>query len=216
MRIFNADGSEAEMCGNGIRCLAKFIEELGLHALAFTVQSQHRIHRIALSQEGVSVEMGAPEDIQWDIKVPLPIGALNVHRLNTGVPHVVEFVEDLEAVDLSARGSFVRHHPLFSPQGTNYNAAKLMGGFVSMRTFERGVEAETLACGTGATAVALAAAQVYGLKSPVHVHTSAGDVLKVHFDGTSQLPIGIWLSGSAHKVYEAAANLAAFSMHNCF
>lgn len=213
MRILNADGSEAEMCGNGIRCLMKFIQEMDLSPSTCTIESKHRTHRIALDKDLVFVEMGPPQDLKWDLEVPFSRGGAQAHFLNTGVPHAVEFVEDLQRMDLHERGSIVRHHPLFAPKGTNYNAAKLSAdGSLSVRTFERGVEAETLACGTGATATALAAAWVYGLDSPIKVFTRSGEALTIGFNAKGGSFEEVWMGGPADKIYSGSVDFEVFKL----
>lgn len=203
MRILNADGSEAEMCGNGIRCLMKFIQELGINFPSGNVETLHTIHGIALNEDGrVSVEMGKPVDVAWDVDIALPSCIARLHCLNTGVPHVVEFVEALPEIDVHARGASIRNHVHFSPKGTNYNAAEVLSEeTIAVRTYERGVEAETLACGTGATAAALAAAKAYGFKSPITVQTKSGESLKIHFEFTTSGLDNVWMTGPANKTF---------------
>lgn len=211
MRIINSDGSEAEMCGNGIRCLMKFIQEIGLNIATCKIETQYRTHCVALHDTGISVEMGDPTDYDWNIDLPLPTETLRIHQLNTGVPHVVEFVSDIEAINLENRGPLVRNHAIFFPKGTNFNIAQISTyGSISVRTFERGVEGETLACGTGATAVALAAAKVHGLKSPIEISTRSGERLKIYFEMVADHPSQVWMAGPAEKIFSGHINLDDF------
>lgn len=190
MRIFNSDGSEAEMCGNGLRCLGRFIEECGEKRKKFTVESLFSIHTIELFDGSVKIEMGTPQQIQKDLPLNLKDNTVEIASLDTGVPHAVLFVEDLEKVDVLTLGEEIRHHPRFFPRGTNANfVAKNEKGGISLRTFERGVEGETQACGTGAAASALAAAWKWGLSSPIEVRTRSGEALSVefHFDSKGNI-----------------------------
>lgn len=211
MRIFNPDGSEAEMCGNGIRCLMKFIQEIGFNLPSCRIESKHRVHRVGIENESISVEMGEPSGIEWDMEVDLPNEKAIIHQINTGVPHVIEFFDDIEKVNLKKRGPLFRNHALFSPHGVNYNTAQLIAeNTIAIRTFERGVEAETLACGTGATAAALAVAKKKSLKSPIKVQTQSGETLKIYFETDKGQPKQIWLAGPANKIYTGKASFDTF------
>lgn len=195
VRILNADGSEAEMCGNGIRCLGKFIKELNIDGNQFSIETLERVVSIEFNGENISVGMGSSKDEKWEID----LDSMKIDYLNTGVPHAILFTDDLGSIDLTTLGPKVRHHKEFQPKGTNFNLAQLKEGQMWMRTFERGVEGETLACGTGATAVALAASRKYGLKSPVKVHTRSGEILEITFDDQWSK---IFLSGPAHLIFQ--------------
>ncbi|MFV0341172.1 MAG: diaminopimelate epimerase [Parachlamydiaceae bacterium] len=182
MRIFNSDASEAEMCGNGLRCLGRFIEEKGEKRKRFTVESLFGVHAIELLDDQVKVQLGTPKQVEKELSLNLKEGKETISSLDTGVPHAVLFVADLEAVDVADLGEQVRHHPRFFPRGTNANFVIKTGDqSISLRTFERGVEAETLACGTGAAASAIAASWKWGLKSPIVVETRSGEKLTVEF-----------------------------------
>ena len=154
MHYYNADGSEGEMCGNGARCFALFAHHLGLTegaALRFTAaDGPHEALLRTVAGAAGRIELG-----MIPVAEIRPVGA--GWSLNTGVPHYVEFVESVAAVDVVGRGRALRYDTAHFPQGTNVNFAEVCGeGLVRMRTYERGVENETLACGTGATAVAIA------------------------------------------------------------
>lgn len=206
MRIFNADGSEAEMCGNGIRCLMKFIQEIGIPQSTCSIETLCRIHTVTIDRDIVKVEMGNPTHLTWDLELSCGEKSITLHSMDTGVPHAVEFVQDIQQIDLDQQGYLVRHHPLFSPKGTNYNAVQLLqNGMISIRTFERGVEGETLACGTGATAAALAAAKRHQLASPIEVKTRSGGILTIFFEWEKGHPKHIWMAGPAQKIYKGTA-----------
>lgn len=204
MRIFNSDGSEAEMCGNGIRCLAKFLLELGFHPQPYRIETMERILKIDYQGEEVTVEMGNPEDLRWHQTVHLKGGPRTLHALNTGVPHAVCFVEDVETVDIAAMGREIRTHTHFSPKGTNVNFVQKADDELWVRTYERGVEAETLACGTGLTASALAAAKIYGLKSPVTVRPRSREQIKIGFENDFE---HVTMTGPATHVFHGVFTL---------
>lgn len=187
MRIFNADGTEAEMCGNGIRCLMRFLEHLGHLGPTYNIETSQRI--IQLSHQGphITAQIGVPSNIKLNIPIQYKEKQLSGHFLNTGVPHLVFFVDDIETIDLATFGPFMRHHSLFNPHGTNVNLAQILSPFLlKVRTYERGVEAETLACGTGAAAVALAAHYLYQQNSPISVETRLKERLTISFKNDTQ------------------------------
>ena len=131
-----------------------------------------------------------------------------MHFLNTGVPHAIVFVDDLEKTDIVRLGAALRYHTHFAPKGTNANfVAKLPGGGIAIRTYERGVENETLACGTGVTAAALIFAQLAGAASPVPVQVRGGDTLRVGFENDRDGWKNVTLTGRADFVFEGEAAL---------
>lgn len=173
MRIFNRDGSEAEMCGNGLRCLIRFLNDLGIPPKKFVIETLAGLQTGWIEGDLVSIQLSKPHNLQ--LQPPF-------FHLNTGVPHTLFFVEDLENVNVQNQGKEIRHHPHFAPSGTNVNFVKFHADHsLSIRTYERGVEAETLACGTGAVACALIASKVYGIPSPIAVKVRSGEILKVLF-----------------------------------
>lgn len=176
MRIFNADGGEAEMCGNGIRCLYRFLEELENVQSSCTVESMNFIHALSGEGDRICATMAPPTEMEWGLEL---LGQ-PLHFLNTGVPHVVIFVDELKG-DFRKVAPKLRHHPYFA-RGANVNLVSFEKNGLSVRTFERGVEAETLACGTGATAAALVAAKKRGMPSPIAVKVASGEVLEICFD----------------------------------
>jgi len=182
MRIFNADGFEAEMCGNGLRCLKKFLKELGEEASQVSVETKERILQVEDCGSLVRATMGDPENVNLDLKIEVDSKNYTLHALNTGVPHAIYFTNELENVPVSVLGPKIRFHPFFSPQGANANFVELVDTHtISVRTYERGVEAETLACGTGATAAAITAGLCYKLKPPIRVKTRSREELLIDF-----------------------------------
>lgn len=183
MRYYNADGGEAEMCGNGARCFARFAQRLTDTAPA-SISFETPAGVITAHYEGDEVCLGMSEPLDYAAPVTLSVNArdLDVSFLNTGVPHAVIPVEDLEKVDVRADGAAVRHHDHFSPRGTNVNFVEIQEpGHIRIRTYERGVEDETLACGTGVVACALLHHIATGAVSPIHVQVRGGDTLRVGF-----------------------------------
>jgi len=176
MRLFQPDASEAEMCGNGIRCLAKYaFDKEYVKKKAFSVETLAGVMqvRVGYDNEGdfmATIDMGAAA-----YQESCEIDGMTVYSVNTGVPHAVVFVGDVEGIDIDKVAPKIRHHPRF-PKGTNVNFVQITGqSEIVIRTFERGVEGETLSCGTGSTASALIAAKagkVFG--NPIHVKTAGG------------------------------------------
>lgn len=175
MRIFNNDGSEAAMCGT-ISGPVELLAHEGQHAAQriATVQTKNYFHTLSFTADGVIASMAPPTDIRWDA---LP----GFSYLNTGVPHLVFFVEDIAYPEFLLEAKILRNHENFAPAGTNVNAvAPLSKNRLALRTFERGVEGETLACGTGATAAAVVAHH-YGLSLPITVIPASGEKLIINF-----------------------------------
>lgn len=203
MRIFNADGTEAEMCGNGIRCLLKFIRDLGYTNSAYKIETMHgRHHQLQFNGEEVQVGMPIPTEIRWDIYLTVGQSTWKIHHLDTGVPHAVLFVENIDQIDLENLGPKIRHHPKFAPRGANVNfASRVDSTTLRLRTFERGVEAETQACGTGATATAIAAAHEFGMSGPIQLITRSGQTLVIHFKREEGSITDVVMSGPATFVF---------------
>ena len=205
MRIINADGSEAEMCGNGARCMAAYIvktqnekrKTFGMETLAGTILSE-------ANGETARVRLSDPRDYQPNIPIKVNGRVLHVHYVDTGVPHVVVFVDSLKIVDVNAIGPVIRFHKQFKPRGTNVNfVEQLDKNFIELRTYERGVEAETLACGTGSVAAAIIAfrqahLQITEKKQAImKVKTASKEVLEISFDLKGETVSNVWLKGSA-------------------
>jgi len=191
MRIFNSDGSEAESCGNGLRCLVRFIQDLGENKEQYSIATADRIVQAKTNGEKITIRMGPATDFK-----KLIIDGREVYSLNTGVPHAVMLVPDTRQVDIYRDGPFFRNHPEFQPTGANVNFASIdSDGLVYVRTFERGVEGETMACGTGASAVG-AIISLLGRSSPIHIRFPGGDV-SVSIEGGE-----IFLTGDATLVFE--------------
>lgn len=198
MRIFNADGSEAPMCGNGARCVALFSgrNNSKIRTCAGLINTQ-------VDGSRVKVQLTDPRDIKLDIPLLVNGRSLKVNFINTGVAHVVVFVNGIDSINLVLIGRLIRHHKLFFPYGTNVNFVEVSGnGLIRVRTYERGVEDETLACGTGSAAAALIFALKSGADNLVKVKTQSGETLKVHFKKESGNFSNVWLEGTARIVYK--------------
>ena len=214
-RFFNADGSEAEMCGNGSRCAARFAFLTGLvdkPRMAFRTLAG--IIKAELLDTKVKVQMTAPHALSMDLKVEADGRAFNMDFINTGVPHAVWFAaneKELASMDVQRWGRALRFHPRFQPAGTNVDFAYIHDPqHIAVRTYERGVEGETLACGTGAIAAALIPAARGLTVAPVEVQTSGGELLTIYFQLSRDPQLvdeiqfkEVFLEGEARVAYEA-------------
>ncbi len=202
-RFFNADGSEPEMCGNGGRCAARFAvihgiapADLSFETLAGTIKAEVKGRRVKLLMSGVG-------DVCLDQTIPLDEATLVGHFMKVGVPHVAVPVDDLEAAPVTQWGRAVRFHPLFQPAGTNVNfICNESPQAIRIRTYERGVEDETLACGTGSVASALLSARLGQVRSPVTVHTRGGEDLIIYFTPAGETFSEVFLEGDALVAYQ--------------
>lgn len=183
MRYYNADGGEAEMCGNGARCFARFADLLlGGQVEQVSFETEAGLIGAQLIGSQVRLELSDPHSLETGLTLAVGDDALAVDFINTGVPHAVVFVDDLENVDVVRLGAGLRYHPHFAPKGTNANFVKVLApGHIAIRTYERGVEDETLACGTGMAACALIHHLHTGCAGPVKVDVRGGETLEVGF-----------------------------------
>ena len=206
--FFNSDGSTGEMCGNGARCFARFVQKQVNLSRDFTFETGAGIITARFQGERVTVNLTQPRQLKLAETVPLSTGAQTIHSLNTGVPHAVLFVADADKAMVRELGPEIRHHPHFGPRGTNVNFVQLLGqNKIRVRTFERGVEGETLACGTGVTAAALIASRVHQFNSPVQVQVQGGDQLEVSFHDQNGNFDDVLLTGPADFVFEGKMKL---------
>lgn len=203
MRIFNSDGSEAEMCGNGSRCAALYAAKNKIAKPDMTIDTIAGMLKAGVKGDVVKVKLTDPKDIKWNFCLDIGKCPYKVSFVNTGVPHVIHFTEDLDKVDVKNLGSHIRYHDEFSPEGTNADFVKVIDKHnIKLRTYERGVEDETLACGTGAVASAVISAEAEKMSSPVTVHTRSGERIKVYFDIIDGNFRNVYLEGKAKLVYE--------------
>ncbi|MFH1656044.1 MAG: diaminopimelate epimerase [Candidatus Omnitrophota bacterium] len=208
MRIFNPDGSEAEMCGNGARCLALYankkfkLKNLRLYTKAGIIEAK-------VNKDIVKIKMSHPKDCQLDISVGMPHRNIKVDYIDSGVPHAVVFVEGLNIIDVVNIGRQIRYHKKFQPRGTNVDFVEVYDkDFISVRTYERGVEHETLACGTGVVASSLIAfLKLFNNKAKpknfeMKVKTLSTEILKVSFDYKDEKFFSVWLEGKTQMIYK--------------
>jgi diaminopimelate epimerase len=212
MRYFNTDGSEAEMCGNGGRCIARFAALVGAAGRSMDFENLAGDFHAALTDENrVRLDMTEPHSLRLDVEVEALGRRLKVHSLNTGVPHIVLPWEELEDAPVRDLGRALRNHEAFAPRGTNVNFVRVTGPrAIDVRTYERGVEDETLACGTGSVAAALLMARLGRVSAPVAVTVRSGSVLSVHFELDGDTARHVALEGEAVVLFEGELHLAAF------
>ncbi len=206
-RYYNADGGEAEMCGNGARCFGFFTAHLSeAEELPTRVTFETIAGTLAADIVGddVRIAMSEPKNLELDANVIIHGVVGPLHSINTGVPHVVSFVEDLDNTDVFAHGAAIRNHSHFAPSGTNANFAQVLApDHIAIRTYERGVEDETLACGTGMVACALIHHLLTGEESPIKVDVEGGDTLSIGFEKTADHTFqNVTLTGPADFVFE--------------
>lgn len=191
MVYYNADGNEGSMCGNGGRCMVAFAKYLNIIDKTATFFASDGVHRATIDNGIVSLEMKKVDAIER-------IG--NDFFLDTGSPHYIIEVENIRNIDIIEEARKVRYNKRFKEKGTNVNFVQVSEG-LKMRTYERGVEAETLACGTGATAVALVANYHYKMPSPVTIDVEGGK-LQVSFEAFKKGYNNVWLKGPALQVFK--------------
>jgi diaminopimelate epimerase len=214
MRYFNADGSEADTCGNGSRCTARFAYLKGIALRKMRFETRAGIYEAEITeQDTVKVNLSDPGQIKLNINIKTSVGKLTVHFIDTGVPHVVVFVSDIPAIDkkegklqhldVCGLGKELREHPVFQPAGANVNFIEIVDRHqLHIRTYERGVENETLACGTGSIGSAIIGYRLEKLIPPVTVHTHGGSLLKVYFEATPDSITQVRFEGDARFIYE--------------
>ena len=208
MRYFNADGGEVEMCGNGARCFARFANKVAGAEAKISFETPAGVISAKLAGDLVTLQMTEPTDLRFKTTLRVMDENKTVHFINSGVPHVVIPVLQLDDVDVQGAGSAIRHHKMFSPKGTNVNFLEKRGPKqIAVRTYERGVEAETLACGTGIVASALVFAATENATSPVTVIARGGDELRVGFEKSDNAFRNVTLTGPAEFVFEGSIEI---------
>ncbi|MFT4546330.1 MAG: diaminopimelate epimerase [Verrucomicrobiales bacterium] len=204
MRYYNADGGEAEMCGNGARCFGRYANRLqGGNAQKISFETIAGVIEATFEAENVRIQLSEPFDLQLNTEIELGGKLTKVHSVNTGVPHAVVIVDDIANVDIVPQGGAVRHHEHFAPAGTNANfMMQLSSDSIAIRTYERGVENETLACGTGMVANAIIHNQLTNAQPPINVRVAGGDILLVDFERDGDQYKNVTLTGPADFVFE--------------
>lgn len=195
MIYFNADGSRGSFCGNGGRCIVAYAYHLDLIGNKTRFIADDGIHEAAVIQKNwVELKMNDVAEVKE---------VLQGHYLHTGTEHYVEIVDDVAAIDVPKRGKNLRQHDIFNPNGTNVNFISINKNELNIRTYEKGVEAETLACGTGAMAAAIVLVQKENKlgSSRIAVHAKGGELeIRLHYDGKKFTDV--WLCGGAEFVFE--------------
>lgn len=195
-RFYNADGSEAEMCGNGGRCAARFAFVNGIAGKKMAFQTLAGVMKAEILEKHVKLQLTSPVDVKLDYPVTLENNELFVSSVNTGVPHVIVLTDDVERVPVEELGRALRYHKAFSPQGTNVDFVEVVDRQnVKLRTYERGVEAETLACGTGAVAAAVILNRKGIADSDLGLLTRGNETLRVSVGDE------VYLEGDARIIY---------------
>src|SRR5438093_3565901 len=208
MRYFNADGGEAEMCGNGARCFARFANKIAAAKGKISFETQAGVISAELKGDLVTLQMTEPNDLQLNVKLSVAAENKTVHFINSGVPHVVILVPKIDDVDVRCEGAAIRYHKMFSPNGANANFIEKRGSNkIAIRTYERGVEDETLACGTGIVASALIFAAIENTNGPFSVIARGGDELQVGFEKKEEQFRNVTLTGPAEFVFEGTIEI---------
>ena len=216
IRIFNADGSEASMCGNGARCVALYVSRSPhptAHSSQIKIETKVGLIESQVMGDNVKIKLTDPRDIRLNMPIKVNNRLLRVNFINTGVPHTVIFSEGLDEMDVFNLGRAIRFHKIFSPAGTNVDFVEVLGtNSLAIRTYERGVEDETLACGTGSVAAALIFnAQLLSLPTgqagavscqKINVYTKSAETLEVYFKKKDSRFSDVWLKGKAKIVYK--------------
>ncbi len=201
-RFFNSDGSIGEMCGNGARCAARFAHENGIAGEKMAFETLAGIISARITQDRVKIRMTDPSLALLDQHLEIQGRQVTFSIINTGVPHVVIPVDDVDTADVVPLGRLIRRHPAFQPEGTNVNfISPRTPGTYAIRTYERGVEDETLACGTGSVAGALIMAMTAGAVSPVNIITRSNCVLTIYFKTENNGFQDVFLEGDARIIY---------------
>jgi len=204
MRIFNPDGSEAAMCGNGLRCVAWYLHTRDHGAKTLRVETGAGLLKAqVVNDERVRLFLNPPKGLRLGIKLTLQGTTYTLHAVNIGVPHAILLVSRLERIDLNSFGRTVRFHRHFQPAGTNVNLLRILSAHrIAIRTYERGVEAQTLACGTGAVASVVIGTALGKLKPPVQVMTASQEKLTVGFRQNRKPWEGLYLEGPARILFD--------------
>jgi len=200
-RFFNADGSEANMCGNGGRCAARFAFIKGIAGEKMAFETGAGIIKAEIEGVKVKLQLTTPTDLKLDYSIKLENKEIFINSVNTGVPHAVLLSDDIDHVPVEELGRIIRFHAAFGEKGTNVDFVKVIDKTnLVLRTYERGVEAETYACGTGAVASGVILKEKGLIESPVNILTKGGETLKVYVDDE------VYLEGDTKIIYVGLLN----------
>ena len=210
-RFFNSDGSQPEMCGNGARCAARFAFLNGIAGASLSFETMAGVIHAEVKGAIVKTQLSQPRELLLNQVIEVDGLQIRVHSINTGVPHAVIFVDDLDGVPIKKIGPKIRFHKHFQPAGANVNFITIGGdGIIGIRTYERGVEDETLACGTGSVAAALVSIAMGRGVSPVLVETRGGEQLKVYAEPAAPPFAQAYLEGGASLIYTGEMSPEAY------
>ncbi|MHB1049785.1 MAG: diaminopimelate epimerase [Bacteroidota bacterium] len=216
MKYYNADGSNAGMCGNGGRCLSKFAYDIGIiNSDLFKFEGFGHIYSAKRIKNDIyQLKMKDPQNVIRNQKIPLKIGSLLANYINTGTDHCVIFIDEnpdlnpLTAQKVHDIGWEIRYHDAYMPIGTNVNfVSQIDATKLKIRTYERGVEAETLACGTGSVASAILGTAKYGMGNTISVEVQSGETLEVSFTKKDDIISDVYLKGSAVTTFTGEIDL---------
>jgi diaminopimelate epimerase len=208
MRYYNADGGEAEMCGNGARCFARYADRTAGPLEKVSFETPAGVIGAELTSQLVTLQMSQPNELRLGLDLRVGGEKIRAHYVDSGVPHVVVPVAGIEEVNVRSLGAALRHHPMFAPRGANANFSEQRGPrSIAIRTYERGVEDETLACGTGVVASAIIFAATENVSGPVSVLVRGGDTLEVDFKRDGDIFTNVSLTGPADFVFDGTIDL---------
>ncbi len=208
MRYYNADGGEAEMCGNGARCFARYADRTAGPLQQLTFETPAGVIGAQLVGELVTLQMSEPNDLRRGLELGIAGEKIHADYVDSGVPHVVVPVAKIDEIDVRTVGAALRHHPDFAPRGANANFSEKRGPHhIAIRTYERGVEDETLACGTGVVASAILFAANENVSGPIDVLVRGGDTLSVDFTRQGDRFTKVTLTGPADFVFDGTIEL---------
>jgi diaminopimelate epimerase len=200
-RFFNPDG-EPTFCGNGARCAARMAYLKGMAPTRMKLQTDRMLHRAEVRGAAVMLEMPDPTGFEANVEVQVDGRVIRGTFVDSGVPHFVVFQQIPREEPIEPLGWALRNHPRFAPAGVNVDFVGTVDGpTLAMRTYERGVERETLACGTGCVAAAVAAAAAGKARSPIAMRTHSGAIITVEFEGGATAATGVRMTGEARLVY---------------
>lgn len=196
-RFFNSDGSEAEMCGNGGRCVARYAYLKGIAKSEMSFETLAGIIKAQVSSRRVKLQLTDPKELKLDYPLRFDDTEIFISSVNTGVPHAVVISDDIERIPVEEIGRKIRYHSVFGTQGSNVNFVQILDeDNVKVRTYERGVEGETLACGTGAVATGVILKEKGLVNSPVRIWTKGGEVINIYVEDK------VYLEGESRVVFK--------------
>jgi len=216
MNYYNADGSTGTLCGNGTLCAIKFAKDTGItnsDSVSF-LSNEDELSGELLTNNLIKCNLQSPKVIDENIMIDVDGSNVSGSYVDTGSPHVVLIVDDLNLQPVIEIGKEIRYNPAFAPGGTNVNFIKLVKGKIHIRTYERGVENETLACGTGAVAAAIIGFRKFEIQPPIFLITKGGDELIVNFNTDGSKCSDVSLTGPAKKIYNGEIDSNFFNQTN--